>query len=76
MILVVAKEGKIYYIREITGVGIGIKKNKANEFMICLDDRVEPIATYKKWENANAAMEEITKTYGNSEKFAVISPND
>ena len=76
MIIVVAKEGKIYYIREISGIGIGIKKNKATEFMICLDDRPEPIAIYKKWENANAAMEEITKVYGNSEKFAVISPND
>lgn len=77
MILVVAKEGKIYYIREINSIGIGIKKNKANEFMLCLDDRVEPIATYKKWENANAAMEEITKTYAfSTNKIAVISPND
>ena len=77
MILVVAKEGKIYYVREITSVGIGIKKNKANEFMICLDDRTEPIAIYKKWENANAAMEEITKTYSKTtNRIVVISPND
>ena len=76
MILVVAKEGKIYYIREINSIGIGIKKNKANEFMICLDDRVEPIATYKKWENANIAMDTITQAYAKSEKIVVISPND
>lgn len=77
MILVVAKEGKIYYIREITGIGISIKKSEDNKFMLCLDDRIEPIATYKKWENANSAMEEITKTYAcSTNKIAVISPND
>ena len=76
MILVVAKEGKIYYVKEITGIGISIKKNNENKFMLCLDDRIEPIATYNNWENANNAMEIITKAYGNSEKFAVISPND
>ena len=76
MLLVVAKEGKIYYIREITGIGISIKKNKEDKFMLCLDDRVEPIAIYSNWENANNSMELITKAYGNSEKFVVISPND
>lgn len=76
MILVVAKEGKIYYLKEITGIGISIKKNKEDKFMLCLDDRVEPIATYSNWENANNSMEIITKAYANSEKFAVILPND
>jgi hypothetical protein len=76
MLLIVAKQGKIYYIREINGVGITIKKNNENKYMICLDDRVEPIATYTKWENANMAMDEISKAYANSEKLVVISPND
>lgn len=79
MIIVVAKEGKIYYVREITGMGISIKKSEDNKFMLCLDDRTEPIAIYKKWENANNAMEEITKTYANTvhgNGIAVISPND
>ena len=76
MILIVAKEGKMYYLREISGVGISIKKNNENKFMICLDDRPEPIAIYSNWENANSAMEIITKAYSNSEKFAIILPND
>ena len=44
--------------------------------MICLDDRPEPIAIYSNWENANNSMEIIAKSYANSEKFAVIEPND
>lgn len=76
MVIIVAKEGKIYYEREITGIGISIKKNNENKFMICLDDRSEPIAIYSNWENANNSMEIIAKSYANSEKFAVIEPND
>lgn len=76
MVLVVAKAGKTYYIREMNNVGISIKKNKANQFMICLDDRPEPIATYKNWEKANESMDKITQAYGKDEKFAVIEPND
>ncbi len=76
MVLVVAKAGKTYYIREMNNVGISIKKNKENKFMICLDDRPEPIATYKNWEKANESMDKITQAYGKDEKFAVIEPND
>lgn len=76
MLLVVAKTGKIYYAKEVTGMGISIKKDNNNKYMICLDDRVEPIAIYSNWENANNSMEIITKAYCNDEKIAVISPND
>lgn len=76
MVLVVAKAGKTYYIREMNNVGISIKKNKENKFMICLDDRPEPIATYSNWEKANESMDIITQAYGKDEKFAVIEPND
>lgn len=76
MLLVVAKTGKIYYAKEVTRMGISIKKDNNNKYMLCLDDRVEPIAIYSNWKNANNSMEIITKAYCNDEKIAVISPND
>ena len=75
MILVVAKEGKIYYMKEFTGAGISIKKNKENKFLLFLDDRTEPIAIYSTWEEANESMDIISQTYAKSEKIAVIKPN-
>lgn len=76
MIIVVAKEGKIYYVKEMTGQGIAIKKSKDSKYMLCLDDKVEPIAIYKNWENANNILDTITRAWGSNEKFAVIPPND
>lgn len=75
MILIVAKNGKIYYMKEMTGAGVSIKKDKENKFMVCLDDRTEPIAIYKDWEKANNAMGEIMKGF-EEDTFAVIEPND
>lgn len=75
MILTVAKEGKIYYIKEFTGTGITIKKNKENKFLLYLDDRAEPIATYSTWEKANTAMDLITQTYAKRESIVIIEPN-
>ena len=76
MVLVVAKDGKTYYIREINNTGISIKKNKAKQFMVCLDDRPEPIAIYNNWESANESMEKIIKAIEKDEKFAIVKPND
>ena len=76
MVLMVSKNGKTYFIKEMTNVGVSIKKNKENKFMICLDDRPEPIATYSNWEKANSAMGEIMTAYEKSYKFAIIEPND
>lgn len=75
MILIVAKDGKTYYIKEMTGAGIFVEKNEENRFLICVDNRIEPIAIYKDWENANIAMGEIMKGFENN-TFAVIKPND
>ncbi len=76
MVLVVAKSGKTYYIREMSKTGVQVKKNSENKYMLCLDDRTEPIAIYNSWQKANESMEKITESYGKDEKFAVIEPND
>lgn len=76
MVLIVSKNGKYYYIKEMKSTGVSIKKNKENKFMICLDDRPEPIAIYSNWEKANSAMGEIMTAYEEDKKFAVIEPND
>ena len=76
MILLVCKNGKNYYVRDLSNTGVSIKKNKENKFMICLDDRVEPVATYSNWEKANNVMGEIILAYEKNEKFVAIEPND
>lgn len=76
MVLLVTKNSKYYYIKELTNTGICIKKNQENKYLICLDDRVEPIATYSSWEKANNAMDIILTAYEKDEKFAIIEPND
>lgn len=76
MLLLVSKNGKYYYMKELSNAGIAIKKNQENKFMICLDDRVEPIATYSNWEKANSAMGEIMTGYEEDKKIVVIEPND
>lgn len=76
MVLMVSKNGKYYYIKEMKGTGVSVKKSKDNKYMICLDDKPEPIAIYSNWEKANSAMGEIMTAYENSHKFVVIEPND
>ena len=76
MILVVAKQGKIYYMKEFTGTGVSVKKNKENKFLIYLDDRREPIAIYSKWEKANETMGKITEAYAKTDRIVIIEPND
>jgi hypothetical protein len=76
MVLMVSKNGKTYFIKEMTNTGVSIKKSKENKFMICLDDRPEPVAIYSNWEKANSAMGEIMTAYENDRKIAVIEPND
>ena len=76
MVLIVSKNGKYYYIKEMKSTGVSIKKNKENKFMICLDDRPEPIAIYSNWEKANSAMGEIITAYEESKKMVLIEPND
>lgn len=76
MVLVVSKNRKYYYIKEMKSTGVCIKKNKENKFMICLDDRPEPIATYSNWEKANSTMGEILTAYEENKKIAIIEPND
>ncbi len=76
MVLIVSKNGKYYYIKELTNIGICIKKNQEGKFLICLDDRVEPIATYSNWEKANSAMGDIITAYEENRKMISIEPND
>lgn len=76
MVLLVSKNGKYYYMKELTNTGICIKKNQEGKFLICLDDRIEPVATYSNWEKANSAMGEIMAAYEKGDKFAIIEPND
>ena len=76
MVLLVTKNGKYYYMKELSNTGIAIKRNQENKFMICLDDRPEPIATYSDWEKANSAMGEIMTGYEEDKKIVVIEPND
>lgn len=76
MLLVVAKGEKMYYIKEFTGTGVSICKNKEGKFLLWLDDRDLPVATYKKWESANLSMQTIAEAYINGDKAVQISPND
>ncbi len=75
MLLVVARDGKICYMKEFIGSGLGIKKSQDNKFQLCLDDRIEPIATYNTWEEANQTMDAIIQSYATSNRIVVISPN-
>lgn len=76
MILTVAKDGKIYYIKEFINTGISVKKNEENKFLLYVDGRDEPIAIYSNYEKANKTMDDISQAYAKGDKIVVIEPRD